>query len=95
MPVDTALLAKEVGKIAKLTAMKSNLPIALRAAPAAAIAVGGLVSKIVGNGDRNLVEERMLGTGDDAMQLGPPEPKRGQSQEREGTDKMMSGGQKL
>ncbi|KAH8885596.1 hypothetical protein GQ53DRAFT_845281 [Thozetella sp. PMI_491] len=58
--------------IAKLGAIKSTLPVILRAAPAAAIAVGAVASQIA-RSDRNLVEDRLLGNENDAMLLGSPE----------------------
>jgi hypothetical protein len=71
MPVDTKFLGREVSKLAKLSALKNGLPGALRAAPVAAIAVGGVISRMAGKGDENFVEAVLLGE-EDVTRLGAP-----------------------
>ena len=73
MPIDQKLLAIELGKLAKLGAIQSGLPLILKGAPVVAIAAGGIVSQLLGKGEANAIEERLLGKEDVVTVLNAPQ----------------------
>ncbi|KAL4732962.1 hypothetical protein BDV11DRAFT_176145 [Aspergillus similis] len=80
MPQDkpSISLKTEISKIAKLSRLQSGLPGAMRAVPAAAIIVGGVLAKVPGAPD---LEKVMLGK-DELIALEAPREKKAATEDK-------------